>query len=260
MAAHHCDIAVAPLRTYEDRCIIRYSALRKTLMASRILVVDDDPTTCELIQEVLRSVEVESLAVTRSGLALTHLSKEKFDAVFLDVHMPPPDGIELTRRIRASGLNLTTPIMIITGEDDHGLLSRAFEAGANFFLYKPIDRHDILHLLRATHDSIEHERRRFRRVKVSCKVSVKSGDAQFTGSTLDLSIGGMLVRASAALPIGAPARVSIDLRSDPPFVAAARVLRISDGDCMGMQFENLSVQQSKRLHDFLLPLILAKFE
>src|SRR5271169_2627766 len=120
-------------------------------MASRILVVDDEATTCELIQEVLRSVEIEALAVTHSGLALTYLAKEKFDAVFLDVHMPPPDGIELTRKIRSGSLNVTTPIMIITGEDDHGLLARAFEAGASFFLYKPIDRHDILRLLRATH-------------------------------------------------------------------------------------------------------------
>lgn len=129
-------------------------------MAGRILVVDDDSTVCELIQEVLRSVEIESLAVTSGGLALTHLAKEKFDAVFLDVHMPPPDGIELTIKIRSGGLNLATPVMIITGEDDRALLSRAFGAGANFFLYKPIDRHDILRLLSATHDSIQQEKRR----------------------------------------------------------------------------------------------------
>jgi CheY-like chemotaxis protein len=227
-------------------------------MAGRILVVDDDSTVCELIREVLRTVEIESLAAEDGGLALTHLAKEKFDAVFLDVHMPPPDGIDLTRKIRSGGLNVATPVMIITGEDDHALLSRAFGAGANFFLYKPIDRHDILRLLRATQDSIEQERRRFRRLKVSCKVSIEWDGGQISGSTLDLSIGGMFVRAGAALPVGALARVTIDLRSDPPFVAAGRVRRVSGGDCMGMQFENLSAEQSKLLQDFLLPLALAK--
>jgi CheY-like chemotaxis protein len=227
-------------------------------MAGRILVVDDDPTICEVMQVVLSSVDIKSLALTHSGLALTHLAAEKFDAIFLDVNMPSPDGIELTRKIRSGGLNLTTPIMVITGEDDRGLLSRAFEAGANFFLYKPFVRHDILCLLRATHDSIEHEKRRFRRVRVSCNVSIESGGTEFSGSTLDLSIGGMFLRAASTLPLGALARVSIDLKSDLPFVATARVLRISDDDCMGAQFENLSLQQSKRLQDFLLPLILAK--
>jgi len=227
-------------------------------MAGRILVVDDDPPTCELIQEVLRSAEFDSVAVTHSGLALTQLATEKFDALFLDVHMPPPDGIELTRRIRSGGLNVTTPIMIITGEDDHGLLSRAFQAGASFFLYKPIDRHDILRLLRATHGSIEQEKRRFRRVKVACKVSIEFDGTLFNGSTLDLSIGGMFVQVPSALPVGTVARATIDLKSDAPFVASARVLRVSGDDCMGMQFQNLSVQQTKRLQDFLLPLILAK--
>src|SRR5580704_19271510 len=171
-------------------------------MAGRILVVDDDSSTCELLQEVLRAAETEALTLTQSSQALGHLAKEKFDAVFLDVHMPPPDGLELTRKIRLGGLNLTTPIIIITGEHDRGLLSQAFAVGANFFLYKPIDRHDILRLLRVTHDSIEHEKRRFRRVKVSCKVMVESDGSQFSGSTLDLSIGGAFVHASSALPVG----------------------------------------------------------
>jgi CheY-like chemotaxis protein len=229
-------------------------------MAGRILVVDDDSTTCELIQEVLRSVEIESLALTDGGQALAHLAKEKFDAVFLDVHMPPPDGIELTRKIRSGGLNVATPVMIITGEGDHALLSRAFGAGASFFLYKPIDRHYILRLLRATQDSIEQERRRFRRLKVSCKVSIESAGGETSGSTLDLSIGGVFVRATTTLPVGALAQVTIDLKSGPPLVGAARVRRVSGGDCMGLQFENLSAQQSKLLQDFLLPLALAKSE
>ncbi|MGH9574215.1 MAG: response regulator, partial [Candidatus Acidiferrales bacterium] len=74
-------------------------------MPNRILVVDDDPTVCELVQEVLNSAGMESCALTNSKRAATHLAQEKFGAVFLDVRMPPPDGIELTRQIRASGLN-----------------------------------------------------------------------------------------------------------------------------------------------------------
>jgi CheY-like chemotaxis protein len=229
-------------------------------MPNRVLVVDDNEALCELIQEVLRSVDIESLVMTHSGQAVTCLAREKFDAVFLDVHMPTPDGIELTRKIRSGGLNVSTPIMVITGEDDRALLGRAFEAGANFFLYKPLDRHDILRLVRATKDSIEHERRRFRRIKVSCKVSIESGGAQLNGSTLDMSIGGLFVQASGVLPKGAVAQVTVHLPSGPPLSCAARVLRVSGEDCMGMQFENVTPALSKGLQEFLLPLILAKPE
>jgi CheY-like chemotaxis protein len=229
-------------------------------MPSRVLVVDDDAMTCELIQEVLHSVDIESLALTHSGQAVTCLAREKFDAVFLDVHMPTPDGIELTRKIRSGGLNVSTPIFVITGEDDRALLGRAFEAGANFFLYKPIVRHDILRLLRATKDSIEHERRRFRRIKVSRNVVVESGDKQLKGTTLDMSIGGMFVHVSDVLPVNTVLHATVDVRSGPPLSLAARVLRVSGEDCMGMQFENLTPKQSKGLQEFLLPLILAKSE
>ncbi len=224
-------------------------------MVSRVLVVDDEPAICELIQEVLHSVEIDSLALSHSGLALTHLAREKFDAVFLDVHMPSPDGIELTRRIRSGGLNASTPVIVVTGEDDRALLARAFEAGANFFLYKPVDRHDILSLVRVAHGSIENERRRFRRVKVQCNVSIECGSARTTGSTLDLSIGGIFVQSSSVFPVGSVARVEISLQSGNEVSLSARVLRVTDGDCMGLQFESLSVQQTKTLQDFLLPLI-----
>jgi CheY-like chemotaxis protein len=227
-------------------------------MPSRVLIVDDDVTICELIQEVLHTVDIESLSSTHSGQAVTLLAREKFDAVFLDVHMPTPDGIELTRKIRSGGLNVSTPVFVITGEDDRALLGRAFEAGANFFLYKPIDRHDILRLVRATKDSIEHERRRFRRIKVSCKVAVESGSTTLKGTTLDMSIGGMFVQLPALLPVGSLVQTTVHVQSGPPLSLAARVLRVSGEDCVGMQFESLTPKQSKGLQEFLLPIILAK--
>jgi DNA-binding LytR/AlgR family response regulator len=185
---------------------------------------------------------------------------EKFGAVFLDVRMPPPDGIELTRRIRASNLNRNTPIVIITGEEDNAVLGRAFDSGANFFLFKPIDRHRMLRLIRVTERSIQHEGRRFQRVTTACRVSLHCGQDQLSGATVDLSLGGMLVRAARALPVGSAVRVDLQLQTDkPPLQIIARVVRVSGGDCMGLEIENPeSDEESQRLQEFLLPLILAK--
>jgi CheY-like chemotaxis protein len=229
-------------------------------MPNRVLVVDDNAAFGEMIQEVLRTVDIDSLVLTHSGQAVTCLAREKFDAVFLDMRMPTPDGIELTQKIRSGGLNVSTPVMMITGEDDRALLGRAFEAGANYFLYKPVDRHAILRLVRATKDSIEHERRRFRRIKVSCNVSIESGNTQLKGTTLDMSIGGMFVQSTGVLPMGTVVQATVHVPSGPPLTFAARVLRVAGADCMGMQFENVSPALSKGLQEFLLPLILAKSE
>ena len=227
-------------------------------MASRILIVDDDARICDLIAEVLRSVDIDSLTLTAGANAIPHLLKEKFDAIFLDVRMPPADGLQLTKKIRASGLNLTTPIIVISGDDDRSVLARAFSAGATFFLFKPIDRQDILRLVRVTQSSIERERRRFRRVEVKCTVQIEAGSVRLTGSTLDVSIGGMCVQASSTIAEGTPIQASLETNSGPPLSLPARVLRVFGEDCMGLQFENLAPPQTQALQDFLLPLMLAK--
>jgi CheY-like chemotaxis protein len=224
----------------------------------RILVVDDNPVICELIQEVLSSAEMEAFTLTDSSKAALHLAREKFDAVFLDVRMPSPDGIEITRQIRAAGLNRTTPVVIITGEEDNGILKRAFEAGASFFLFKPIDRHSILRLIRVTEGSIQREARRYQRVKTSCKVSLECGQERISGTTLDVSLGGMFVQAHHAFPVGSTVQASLELKpGTPPMRLTARVVRRPGDDCMGLQIENAGPEETKRLQEFLLPLILA---
>jgi CheY-like chemotaxis protein len=226
---------------------------------SRILVVDDDPTVCELIQEVLAAADMESIALTDSRQAATQIAEERFEAIFLDVRMPPPDGIELTRQVRASGLNRTTPIVVITGEEDNTILKRAFEAGASFFLFKPVDRHRMLRLIRVTEGSIQHEARRYQRVKASCKVSIEFGQERLSGTTLDLSLCGLLVRAPSMLPVGSELQVSLELKSgSPPLRLAARVMRVSADNCMGLLIVNAGREEAKKLQEFLLPLILAE--
>jgi CheY-like chemotaxis protein len=228
---------------------------------SRILVVDDDPVICELIQEVLSSAEMEAFTLTDSKQAAPHLSREKFDAIFLDVRMPSPDGIEITQQIRAAGLNRSTPVVIITGEEDNAVLKRAFDAGASFFLFKPIDRHSILRLIRVTEGSIQREARRYHRVKTSCKVSLECGQERINATTLDVSLGGMLVQASYTLPVGSAVQVSLELKpGTPPLRTAARVVRTPGNDCMGLQIEKAGPGESKKLQEFLLPLILAKID
>jgi PleD family two-component response regulator len=162
---------------------------------AQVLVVDDDAVTCELIREILCSAGMEATSLTDSTEAASRIRTDKFLAIFLDVRMPPPDGIELARQIHASRTNATSVIVMITGEDDRTVMARAFEGGVEFFLFKPVDRGKLLRLIRVTSGRIERERRRFTRVRLHCRVSIDSPQASLNGNTLDLSLGGMLVQA-----------------------------------------------------------------
>jgi len=226
-------------------------------LPARILVVDDDPPTGELICEILRSAGMDASFLTSSTEAAERLKREKYHAVFLDMRMPAPDGAELARQVRASRVNASTVIVMITGEQDRTVMGRAFEAGVEFFLFKPVERNKLLKLIRATEGPIERERRRFTRVRLCCRVSMESGSDRLEGTTLDLSLGGALVQSRRAFPLGTPATVSLELEAGTsPMRSGARVVRTVGTDCMGVQFENLGPKESIRLQEFLLPLIL----
>jgi len=230
-------------------------------LSRRVLVVDDSPEICELLQSVLDSAGMDALGVTSSQQAAGHLVREKFDAIFLDIRMPPPDGIELAGRARASGFNQKTPIVMISGDADPALQSRAFQAGANFFLYKPLDRRRLMRILRVTQGSIQRERRRFQRVNVRCKATVESSSARIEGLTLDMSLNGMLVQTGGSFPAGTRVGVTVLLKPGAkPFHASGKVARLIGEDCMGIELESVSLEESERLQEFLLPLILTSVE
>ncbi len=150
---------------------LRFRKRKEASVPNKILVVDDDPPTCELITEVLSAAEVDAFSLTDSDAAVSRLRKEKFDAVFLDVRMPHP-GASMNAADRKSGLNVRTPIVMISCEGEQQFLTRAFEVGANFVLFKPVDRQALLRLLRVTQGPIERERRRFTRVSVRSEVFI----------------------------------------------------------------------------------------
>jgi two-component system, chemotaxis family, chemotaxis protein CheY len=231
---------------------------KETLVANGILVVDDDPLMCELIQDVLESAEIKSHTTSDSQQASILIREEKFDAVFLDVNMPTPDGIALARQVRASALNRTTPIVMITGENDRGLLTRAFEAGATFVLFKPVDRYRLMRLLRVSEDLIQREARQFQRVKVTCKVSMQMDQERSVGRTLDMSLNGAMVCADRTFSVGSMIQVDLELTHGKATLSGtARVVRVVGVDCMGLHFENVALDHARKMQEFLLPLILA---
>lgn len=225
-------------------------------MTTRILIVDDEPAVAELIQAFLQAAGMEASMLTSSRAAAERLPKEKFDVVFLDVRMPAPDGIELARFMRAAGYNQSTPLVMLTGANDLDLQKKAFEAGANFFLFKPIDRQRLLRVLRATQASVQQEKRRFQRVPATRKVSLATQHATVEGTTMDISLGGLQARTKGVFPKDSQVAVFLDVGTGAPVRAQGRVVRVIEDHTMGIQFRDIRQTDSERLQEFLLPHIL----
>jgi DNA-binding response OmpR family regulator len=226
-------------------------------MQRRALIVDDEPAVCEFIQSILTGIGMSVLTLTNSKQAEAFLRDEKFTVVIFDLRMPAPDGTELTRQARTSGINQMTPIILVSDDQSNAAVSQGFAAGASFFLYKPIDKARLLKLVRATQGAIEHERRRFRRVSQQSKVLLGFDKKEWECETIDISLNGMLVTGPGDVLAGSIVRVNLYLTPGmKPIVGTGIVVRVLGGNRMGIQLSQFTTAESGRLQEFLLPLIL----
>ena len=163
-------------------------------MASlKLLVVEDDIASLELMTEVFTSLEAEVRPVSDSREAAGLINQEKFDGIFLDLEMPNLNGFELATRIRSSSWNKATPIVIVTGRDERQTMQEAFAMGATFFLQKPVDRQKLSILFRTVRGGMLENRRRSIRVPLQTDVTCEVGSRTVRGVTWNLSQGGMQV-------------------------------------------------------------------
>ena len=107
----------------------------------RILCIEDDEDTCELITFVF---EQESYAVEacsqKDCLRLIH--EEQFSAIILDNFFHGLTGADICREIRS--FDQTTPVIIFTGEARAAERAKVLAAGANAYLVKPNDFENLL--------------------------------------------------------------------------------------------------------------------
>lgn len=102
----------------------------------RVLIVDDNETVLDVLDEFLNVAYTVDLAANAS-VALERLSTHPADLILLDVNMPGTDGLTLLDSIRDVGV--TAPIFVITGYDSPNIAHRASQSGATEYLVKPVD-------------------------------------------------------------------------------------------------------------------------
>jgi len=104
----------------------------------RVLIADDDPAICTLIETVLRKGPYEILTRNDAESALVALDREgPFDIVICDFMLPGITGIDLIERLRGEERTRSVPILMISGHTNYAMDGRAKTAGANLFLNKP---------------------------------------------------------------------------------------------------------------------------
>ncbi len=107
----------------------------------KILVIEDDPTVQTLIKIVLEKkkhdVKLAQTAKDGQKLALSN----SHDMIILDLGLPDGDGYEICKRMRDD--NLTTPILVLSAEQETNVKVKCLQIGADDYLTKPFDTSEL---------------------------------------------------------------------------------------------------------------------
>jgi putative two-component system response regulator len=113
------------------------------VISKRILIADDDPASVLLLESFLKADDRTIRSVSDARTAEQEIGAFDPDIVLLDLHMPGLDGFEILRRLRGAHSEFL-PVIILTADADPASRHRALILGADDFLTKPLDRHDVV--------------------------------------------------------------------------------------------------------------------
>jgi excisionase family DNA binding protein len=116
-----------------------------TMVEGNVLVVDDDPGVCELLNDVISGQRYKVVTVDTGERALEEVQKRHFDLIFLDLVLPKMSGVEVLSAIKAKDKKAV--VVIITGYGDDPIALEAMSLGPLFLIRKPFRTDDIIEVL-----------------------------------------------------------------------------------------------------------------
>jgi CheY-like chemotaxis protein len=114
------------------------------MAGERILIVEDNPVNLKLAQVILQSAGYVTEGVRTADAANTAIRERTPQLIMMDIGLPGKDGFALTRELKSEASTSQIPILVVTSYAMKSDRSKAFEAGCDGYLTKPIDRIALL--------------------------------------------------------------------------------------------------------------------
>jgi hypothetical protein len=176
--------------------------------AARAALVDLNDACRTLLAECFRQFGIETVAL--SGQSGDRLLKEKFEACVLSLKESSGPLMEAARTSRS---NSRCVIYGVGGNAQEAM--RFSKYGINAMFHEPLERPAALKLVRATHNLVFHEFRRYVRVPLMTEVSVVGEGHRIVGSSIEMSTGGMSLKSPEEVPVGKNVEISFSLLTLP---------------------------------------------
>lgn len=107
------------------------------IMAAKILVVEDDQDSREVLSRIIENLGYEVLAFGSGKEAVEAVSKTTIDLAMIDIMMPEMNGYEVLQAIRAMQTYAELPIIMVTAKDQDTEVFEGYKYGADYYIPKP---------------------------------------------------------------------------------------------------------------------------
>tara|TARA_R110002167_G_scaffold92547_4_gene248566 strand:- start:54 stop:3173 length:3120 start_codon:yes stop_codon:yes gene_type:complete len=134
----------APEENPTDKLQQRLAALPR----AKVLAVDDMEINLRLLTTWLKKTNLQLTLAYSGADAVSQCKEHEFDLILMDVQMPNMDGLEATKQIRQTDLNLGTPIIAVTAHAFKEEQDRLLASGMDDYLPKPINLSDLIDLIK----------------------------------------------------------------------------------------------------------------
>jgi two-component system, OmpR family, response regulator len=112
-------------------------------MKRRILITEDDIDTVEMLKSFFTEQGDEVVGISQGEDVLTLIEQTMPDVVLLDVSLPTVSGFDICEEIRQKPLIKFIPVIFLTAKSDREDKMRGLELGADDYVVKPFDLHDL---------------------------------------------------------------------------------------------------------------------
>jgi putative two-component system response regulator len=203
----------------------------------KIMIIDDEMLTIEVVKEHLRGDGYENFVSTDNAVhALSMISREQPDVVLLDIRMPQVSGLDILKEMRVDRRLANIPVIVLTATTDDEIKLQALQLGATDLLHKPIHSGELLARLRNTLMAKAHQDQ-WRDYSATLEAAVRERTAELEISRQEVIH--CLARAA-------------EFRDDDTGHHVIRVGRYARiiGDELGMEAQALDLlEQAAQLHD-----------
>lgn len=151
---------------------------------AKILIVDDDQDTRELVRDILQQERHSVDSCNSADDAWDFVKTYDYDVFVLDWEMPGMTGPEFLRKYRQQGGR--TPVIMLTGRSSSPDKIQGFDSGADRYLTKPIDQVELKGFIRAV----------LRRAPIEAASTLSCGDLELSRSSSSVSCNGNTIQLS----------------------------------------------------------------